>query len=96
MENILVANNLIKTFERHEKKQKKISFNAVDDISLNVGANNKLCFIYFLSPLELIYLKNLIISEKVTTTINPINNIIVTVIKIVSTLGLGFLPVTAS
>ncbi len=38
MENILVANNLIKTFERHEKKQKKISFNAVDDISLNVGA----------------------------------------------------------
>lgn len=37
MENILTANNLIKTFEKHEKKQKKVSFNAVDDISLQVG-----------------------------------------------------------
>lgn len=37
LENILTANNLIKTFEKHEKKQKKVSFNAVDDISLQVG-----------------------------------------------------------
>ena len=37
MENILTANNLIKTFEKHEKKQKKVSFNAVDNISLQVG-----------------------------------------------------------
>lgn len=37
MENILIANNLIKTFEKHEKKQKKVSFNAVDDISIQVG-----------------------------------------------------------
>lgn len=35
--NILIASNLIKTFEKNEKKKKKISFNAVDDISLNVG-----------------------------------------------------------
>ncbi|MBR3600019.1 MAG: ATP-binding cassette domain-containing protein [Lachnospiraceae bacterium] len=34
---MLTANNLIKTFEKHEKKQKKVSFNAVDDISLQVG-----------------------------------------------------------
>lgn len=34
--NILTANNLIKTFEKNERK-KKISFNAVDDISLSVG-----------------------------------------------------------
>ena len=37
MEQILVANNLVKTFEKHEKKQKKVSFNAVDDISFSVG-----------------------------------------------------------
>lgn len=37
MENILIANNLIKTFERNEKKHKKVTFNAVDDISLAVG-----------------------------------------------------------
>ncbi len=35
--NILIANNLIKTFERNEKKRKKVSFNAVDDVSLFVG-----------------------------------------------------------
>lgn len=37
MEQILVANNLIKTFERHEKKQRRVSFNAVDDISFGVS-----------------------------------------------------------
>lgn len=37
MGNILIANNLVKTFEKHEKKQKKVSFNAVDDISIQVG-----------------------------------------------------------
>ncbi len=37
MEQILVANNLVKTFERHEKKQKKVSFNAVDDVSFAVN-----------------------------------------------------------
>ena len=37
MGNILIANNLIKTFERNEKKRKKVSFNAVDDVSLFVG-----------------------------------------------------------
>lgn len=37
MENILVASNLVKTFEKNEKKHKKLSFNAVDDISLSVG-----------------------------------------------------------
>lgn len=35
--NILIADNLIKTFERNEKKRKKVSFNAVDDVSLCVG-----------------------------------------------------------
>lgn len=35
---MLQANNLVKTFERNEKKHKKISFNAVDDISLSVNA----------------------------------------------------------
>ncbi len=33
---MLVANNLIKTFEKNEKKNKKIIFNAVDDISISV------------------------------------------------------------
>ncbi len=37
MENILIAENLIKTFEKNEKKQKKVSFNAVDDVSITVG-----------------------------------------------------------
>lgn len=36
MEQILVARELVKTFEKHEKKQKKISFNAVDGISFDV------------------------------------------------------------
>ncbi len=34
---ILIADNLIKSFERNEKKRKKVSFNAVDDMSLRVG-----------------------------------------------------------
>ncbi len=33
---MLVAKNLIKTFEKNEKKNKKITFNAVDDISISV------------------------------------------------------------
>jgi len=33
-----VANNLVKTFEKNEKKQKKVEFNAVDNISISVGA----------------------------------------------------------
>ena len=37
MEQILVAKELVKTFEKHEKKQKKISFNAVDGISFEVN-----------------------------------------------------------
>ncbi len=37
MDRILVANNLVKTFEKNEKKNKKVSFNAVDDVSLSVG-----------------------------------------------------------
>jgi len=37
LDKILIANNLIKTFERNEKKRKKVSFNAVDDVSLFVG-----------------------------------------------------------
>ena len=36
MEQILAARELVKTFEKHEKKQKKISFNAVDGISFEV------------------------------------------------------------
>lgn len=35
-EAILVASNLVKAFERNEKRHKKVSFNAVDDISLEV------------------------------------------------------------
>ncbi|MBE5932275.1 MAG: ATP-binding cassette domain-containing protein [Lachnospiraceae bacterium] len=35
---MLVANNLVKTFEKNEKKQKKVEFNAVDNISISVGA----------------------------------------------------------
>ncbi len=35
---MLVAKNLIKTFEKNEKKNKKITFNAVDDISISVKA----------------------------------------------------------
>ena len=34
---MLCANNLVKTFIRNEKKHKKTSFNAVDDISINVN-----------------------------------------------------------
>ncbi len=37
MEQILMAKNLVKTFEKTEKKHKKVSFNAVDDISFEVG-----------------------------------------------------------
>ena len=33
---MLVAKNLIKTFEKNEKKNKKITFNAVNDISISV------------------------------------------------------------
>lgn len=33
-----MANNLVKTFEKNEKKQKKVEFNAVDNISMSVGA----------------------------------------------------------
>ena len=33
-----MANNLVKTFEKNEKKQKKVEFNAVDNISISVGA----------------------------------------------------------
>lgn len=32
-----MANNLVKTFEKNEKKQKKVEFNAVDNISMSVG-----------------------------------------------------------
>jgi sodium transport system ATP-binding protein len=35
-EKMLVARNLVKTFEKNEKKGKKVSFNAVDGISLTV------------------------------------------------------------
>ena len=36
-ENIIMADNLVKTFTRNEKKNKKVDINAVDGISLTVG-----------------------------------------------------------
>lgn len=36
LENLMDANNLVKTFEKNIKKHKKTSFNAVDDVSLSV------------------------------------------------------------
>lgn len=33
-----MAKNLVKTFEKNEKKQKKVEFNAVDNISISVGS----------------------------------------------------------
>lgn len=33
---MLIAENLVKTFEKNEKKGKKISFNAVDDVSVSI------------------------------------------------------------
>ncbi len=34
---MLSANNLVKTFEKNEKKGKKVKFNAVDDISIHIN-----------------------------------------------------------
>ena len=36
-ENIIMADNLVKTFTRNEKKNRKVDINAVDGISLSVG-----------------------------------------------------------
>lgn len=36
-ENIIMADNLVKTFTRNEKRNKKVDINAVDGISLTVG-----------------------------------------------------------
>ena len=36
-DNIIVADNLVKTFTRNEKKNRKVDINAVDGISLTVG-----------------------------------------------------------
>ena len=36
-ENIIMADNLVKTFTRNEKKNRKVDINAVDGISLTVG-----------------------------------------------------------